>query len=76
MATIEDRTQLLPDYESIVALRGSRGVHMLVHMCCRQKDRVPIDAAAKLDHVQFRNKNVEYNYPPQEWLGLELLYYG
>jgi hypothetical protein len=36
---------------------------MLVHMCCRQKDRVPIDAAAKLDHVQFRDKkNVEYNH--------------
>jgi hypothetical protein len=35
---------------------------MLVRMCCRQKDRVAIDAAAKLDHVQFRNKNVEYNY--------------
>ena len=42
--------------------RDNFSIHMLVHMCCRQKDRVPIDAEAKLDHVQFRNKNVEYNH--------------
>jgi hypothetical protein len=35
---------------------------MPANLCFRQKDTVPIDASAKQYHIQFSNKNVEFNY--------------